>query len=96
MDASEMSEEERRMIAAVEESAPGSFEKFVENGRWFFNNKEGLREEYGGMFVAVYDRAVCMSDRDLTRLNSRAGAKYGANAGIVVQFVEKEEMTLVV
>ena len=88
------SEKEKSMMATKESKK--SFQKFVENGKWFFDNHESLQEKYKGMFVAVYDRAVCMSDKDRARLGSRVRAKYGINSGAVIQFAGKKDMPLVV
>ena len=70
--------------------------EFTKNTKWFFDNEEELRAKYGDMFIVVYDCAVVMSDKNPDRLASRVWAKYGRNSTAFVEFLPKEEITMVV
>jgi hypothetical protein len=53
-----------------------------------------LVKKYDGLFVAVYERGVIDSDRDLDRLIERVSRKWPLE-GVIMEYVSKEKPLLV-
>ncbi len=67
------------------------FDNFIENSDWFYENKDDLRKEYGGNHIAVYEKKVCLADKDPIKLVKSVKTKYGDDPSVMVTFIGKEK-----
>ena len=68
------------------------FDDFIENSDWFYENKEGLRKEYGDNHIAVYEKKICLADKDPIKLIKSVKTKYGDDPSVMVTFIGKEKV----
>lgn len=70
--------------------------KAEENSKWLGHNYERLTRKYNDKWVAVVDRSVIDSDKDLqtlvTRLRKRLGRRYSEAS---IEYVTKKPITMV-
>lgn len=67
-------------------------DNFRENSEWFFDNEEDLREEYGGCHIAVYEKKVCLAEKDQRKLIKSVRTKYGDDPSVMTTFIGKEKV----
>ena len=79
-------------IFAKDPSLEKKLNNFRENSRWFFKNEEGLRKEYGENYIAIYEKKVCLADKDPIKLVKSVKTKYGDDPSVMVTFIGKEKV----
>ena len=77
---------------AKDPSLEKKLENFRENSIWFFKKQEGLRKEYGGNYIAVYEKKVCLANKDPIKLIKSVKTKYGDDPSVMVTFIGKEKI----
>ena len=65
---------------------------FRENLEWFAKNKEDLRKEHGGHYIAVYENKICLTDEDPVKLLNSVKIKYTDDPSVMVTFIGKEKI----
>jgi len=63
--------------------------------KWFQDNYDKLKKEYGDEYVAVDNGNVLMHDKDARSLIKTLKKQYKDIGAIVIEFVSKEKMDLI-
>ena len=74
--------------------SPRDVEEFEEDSRWFYNNLRLLRSKYTGNFVAIKNKNVIATDKDLLNLIKAIEEKGENPAYIIIEFVYPEEAVI--
>jgi predicted DNA-binding protein (UPF0278 family) len=70
------------------------FDVHESNREWFEENYDALVEEFDGRFVAIYDRGVVDSDRDLDELIERVEVDFPLEK-VSVEYVSRDKIQLI-
>ena len=82
----------KKLFTAKDSSLDEKLSDFRINSEWFAKNKESLREEYGGKYIAVHKKKICLADKNPMKLLKHVKAKYGNDPGVMVSFIGKEKV----
>lgn len=67
-------------------------DNFRKNSEWLAKNKESLRKEYGGQYIAVHEERICFAEKNPMKLLKQVRSKYGDHQDVVVSFIGKEKV----
>ncbi len=68
--------------------------KFTANANWIADNREALRKDHGGMYVAVCDEKICASNKDHSTLLDEVEKKYSEMDGVRIEYISKQRTNL--
>ena len=76
------------MIARDWDKMRAELGKFSANADWVADNREALRKDYVDMYVAVRDKKIYASDRDLSKLLEKIKDSRGND--VFIDHIEKQ------
>lgn len=72
------------------------FNLFIRDTNWINNNLDMLRKKYPNKYIAVYNRKIILTDKDLTDLKEKLKEENVAFEKVAIEFVKDKPIKLLV
>jgi len=78
-----------------EEELTKKAEKFVENIMWFENNKDDIKKNYANLHIAISNKKIIDSDKDLILLKKRIAEEGYDLSFVLFKFISAEDIIVI-
>ena len=78
-----------------EEELTKKAEKLIENLLWFETHKNQFKEGYANKYIAIYNKEIIDSDKDLTLLKKKTGEQGFDLSFVLFKFVPLEDIIVI-
>ena len=83
--------EAKELIAENYDRIRDGLARFSANTRWATKNREALKRDYGGMYVAVLDEKVCASHQDLSALLEEIEGMDADTSDVFIELIYRQD-----
>ena len=70
------------------------FSAFRKNSTWLIKHREGLRKNYGDMYVAIRNGKICSKNKNFSKLLSEVRVKCGNSQDVFIDYIGKDRINL--
>jgi len=70
------------------------FSHFKKNSTWLIKHRDGLRKDYGNMYVAVRHGKICSKSKNFPKLLKEVRAKYGSSQDVFIDYIGRDRISL--
>ena len=83
-----------QLLADKKDEINRTFKLFISNTNWINTNLDKLRKQHPNEYIAVYNREVVLTDKDLSDLKEKLRKENVDLQKTAIEFVRKEPIKL--
>ena len=83
-----------QLLADKKDEINRAFKLFISNTNWINTNLDKLRKQHPNEYIAVYNREVVLTDKDLSDLKEKLRKENVDLQKTAIEFVRKEPIKL--